>query len=55
MRLKYPFEVLAAIDYGVAVNAPLYLGEPLSSSFDAFADFDRQQRGGVSPISSTCE
>ena len=44
MRLKYPFEVLAAIDYGVAAAAPVYLGEPSSSSFDAFAAEDRRRR-----------
>ena len=42
-RLKYPFEVLAAVDYGIAVSAPLYLGEPQMSSFDAFIEEDRQR------------
>ena len=56
VRNKYPFEVLAAIDYGVAVQAPLYLGEPRASSFDAFADEERRQRGlMVDQIASTCE
>lgn len=56
VRNKYPFEVLAAIDYGVAVQAPLYLGEPRASSFDAFADEERRQRGLlVDQIASTCE
>lgn len=45
VRQKYPFEVLAAVDYGVAVAAPLYLGEPMMSSFDAFAQEERRRRG----------
>lgn len=49
VRLAYPFEVLAAVDYGVAVRAPLYLGEPKSSSFDAFATEERV-REGMSPV-----
>ena len=56
VRNKFPFEALAAIDYGVAVQAPLYLGEPQASSFDAFADEERRQRGlMVDQIASTCE
>ena len=56
VHLKYPFEVLAAVDYGVAVASPLYLGEPTSSSFDAFADEERQRRHlpAVADIPSTC-
>ena len=45
IRRQYPFEVLAAVDYGVAVAAPLYLGEPSMSSFDAFAQGERRLRG----------
>ena len=54
--LKYPFEVLAAIDYGIAVKAPLYLAEPRASSFDAFAAGDRPRRPHATlvEISSTC-
>ncbi|KAL1525496.1 hypothetical protein AB1Y20_020352 [Prymnesium parvum] len=40
---SYPFEVCAAIDYGIAVRAPLYLGEPKESSFDAFASEERMR------------
>lgn len=49
VMLSYPFEVCAAIDYGVAVRAPLYLGEPTGSSFDAFASEERRRsnRSGV--------
>ena len=55
VRLKYPFEVLAAVDYGIAVAAPLYLGEPMMSSFDAFAEEDRlQQNRTIDAIPSTC-
>ena len=56
VRLEYPFEVLAAVDYGVAASAPLYLGEPKLSSFDAFASEDRRRRGkaDVAEIASTC-
>jgi hypothetical protein len=55
VRLKYPFEVLAAADYGVAVAAPLYLGEPLGSSFDAFALEERQRRNlTVHDVTGTC-
>ena len=46
IRQKYPFEVLAAVDYGVATAAPLYLGEPRLSSFDAFAAAERVRRHG---------
>ena len=34
--LRLPFEVCAAVDYGVATAAPLYVGMRLSS-FDVFA------------------
>ena len=55
VRLMYPFEVLAAIDYGVAVAAPLYLGEPMMSSFDAFAEEDRlQQNRTTGTIPGAC-
>ena len=55
VRLKYPFEVLAAVDYGVAVAAPLYLGEPMMSSFDAFAQEERRRRGKtLDAVPSTC-
>ena len=56
VMLSYPFEVCAAIDYGVAVNAPLYLGEPKESSFDAFASEERQRanRSAVSAIPGAC-
>ena len=56
VRLQYPFEVLAAVDYGIAVAAPHYLGEPSMSSFDAFADEERQRRNRpeVAEIPSTC-
>ena len=55
VRLKYPFEVLAAVDYGVAVAAPLYLGEPEGSSFDAFAQEDRGLHNRtLHAIPSTC-
>ena len=57
VRLKYPFEVLAAVDYGVAVAAPHYLGEPMMSSFDAFASAERQRlnKGGVDEIAGACD
>jgi hypothetical protein len=43
VRARFPFEVLAAIDFGVAAHAPLYFGEPsMRSSFDAFADAQRK-------------
>ena len=52
---RYPFEVLAAIDYGVAVAAPHYLGEPSASSFDAFALEDRQrQHLTITSMESPC-
>ena len=55
VRRRYPFEVLAAIDYGVAVAAPHYLGEPGSSSFDAFAAEDRQRRRlSITSMDSPC-
>ena len=55
-RLDYPFEVCAAIDYGVAVAAPVYLGEPGQSSFDAFADEERRRnnRSSVRRIVGAC-
>ena len=55
-RREYPFEVCAAIDYGVAVAAPVYLGEPGPSSFDAFADEERRRnnRSSVHRIAGTC-
>ena len=54
--LSYPFEVCAAVDYGVAVGAPLYLGEPLESSFDAFASEERLRtnQSDVSAIVGSC-
>ena len=56
VRLHYPFEVLAAIDYGIATMAPIYMGEPTMSSFDAFASEERVRRqlGEVEDIPSTC-
>lgn len=55
-RRDYPFEVCAAIDYGVAVAAPLYLGEPGPSSFDAFADEERRRanRSAVRRVAGAC-
>ena len=55
-RRDYPFEVCAAIDYGVAVAAPVYLGEPGQSSFDAFADEERRRnnRSSVHRIAGAC-
>ena len=43
--LSYPIEVCAALDFGLATTAPLYLGEPSMSSFDAFAQGERRLRG----------
>ncbi len=56
VRRKYPFEVLAAIDYGVAVASPRYLGEPETSSFDAFAAEERTRHGmpAIDPIPGAC-
>ena len=56
IQLEYPFEVLAAVDYGVAAAAPLYLGEAKLSSFDAFASEERRRLGkpDVAEIASTC-
>ena len=56
VMLSYPFEVCAAVDYGVAVNAPVYLGEPTESSFDAFASEERQRanRSKVAAILGAC-
>lgn len=55
VRLKYPFEVLAAVDYGMATAAPLYLAEPSTSSFDAFAAAERQRAGRSAVVAiSTC-
>ena len=55
-RRDYPFEVCAAIDFGVAVAAPVYLGEPGPSSFDAFADEERRRgnRSAVHRIAGVC-
>lgn len=44
VMLSYPFEVCAAIDYGVAVQAPLYIGNSRFSSFDAFASEERRRK-----------
>ena len=55
---SYPFEVCAALDYGLAVHAPLYLGEPMESSFDAFASEERARsdRSGVVALDvGTCD
>ena len=40
--LRLPFEVCAAIDYGVATSAPVYVGMRLSS-FDVFAHAERKE------------
>ena len=51
---RYPFEVSAAIDYGVAVRAPLYLGIGLASSFDAFVAAERRATG-LTPLHHLAE
>lgn len=43
--LSYPIEVCAALDFGLATTAPLYLGDPNVSSFDVFADGERALHG----------
>ena len=40
--LRLPFEVCAAIDYGVATSAPVYVGMRLSS-FDVVAHAERKE------------
>ena len=56
VRRFYPFEVCAALDYGVAVEAPMYLGEPDASSFDAFADEERNRsnRSAIQRVLGLC-
>ena len=54
LRELLPFEVLAAIDFGVAARSPIYVGEPgMHSSFDAFVEAKRAATGksAMLPIS----
>ena len=44
LNKRLPFEVCAAIDYGIAVAAPVYAGMRLSS-FDVFASAERRAAG----------
>ncbi|KAL1520489.1 hypothetical protein AB1Y20_022069 [Prymnesium parvum] len=51
---KYPFEVRAAVDFAVAVEAPIYLGVGLASSFDAFVAAERSA-ANASPLHHLAE
>ncbi len=56
VRRHHPFEALAALDFGISVRAPVYVGEPGGhSSFDAFVEAQRALDGmpALLPISET--
>ena len=56
LRLRLPFEALAAIDFAVARAAPTFLGDPSKhSSFDAFVEALRAMdgRAPMVPIAET--